>query len=65
MHDLNLGTCHQIVRSERKVPSGKGSRTGVTDYRLLIDGELAGSAAAPCRITRRRSNSPDGSRASA
>jgi arylsulfatase len=61
VHDLNIGGSHQIVRSERKVPSGarrlgvhverlvrkeppaKGSRTGVTDYTLLIDGEKAGS----------------------
>jgi arylsulfatase len=61
VHDLNIGGSHQIVRSDRKVPSGarrlgvhverlvrteppaKGSRTGVTDYTLLIDGEKAGS----------------------
>ena len=61
MHDLNIGGSHQIVRSDRKVPSGarrlgvhverlvrkeapaKGSRTGVTEYTLLIDGEAAGS----------------------
>ena len=61
VHDLNIGGGHQIVRSDRKVPSGarrlgvhverlvrkeppaKGSRTGVTDYTLLIDGEPAGS----------------------
>lgn len=104
MHDLNIGGSHQIVRSDRKVPSGtrrlgvhverlvrkeppaKGSRTGITDYTLLIDGEKAESlqiqlgfhtliswsgstsvaiAAAPCRTTMRRSNSPDGSLTSA
>jgi arylsulfatase len=61
VHDLNIGGSHQIVRSDRKVPTGahrlgvhverlvrneapaKGSRTGVTEYTLLIDGEPAGS----------------------
>ncbi|WP_339038927.1 arylsulfatase [Bradyrhizobium symbiodeficiens] len=61
VHDLNIGGSHQIVRSDRSVPSGarrlgvhverlvrkeapaKGSRTGVTEYTLLIDGEPAGS----------------------
>jgi arylsulfatase A-like enzyme len=61
MHDLNIGGGHEIVRSDRKVPSGahrlgvhverlvrdtppaKGSRTGVSAYTLLIDGEPAGS----------------------
>ena len=61
VHDLNIGGGHEIVRSDRKVPSGahrlgvrverlvrkeppaKGSRTGVSEYTLLIDGEPAGS----------------------
>ena len=61
VHDLNIGGGHEIVTSNRKVPSGahrlgvhverlvrkeppaKGSRTGVTEYTLLIDGEPAGS----------------------
>ena len=61
VHDLNIGGGHEIVTSNRKVPSGahrlgvhverlvrkeppaKGSRTGVTAYTLLIDGEAAGS----------------------
>jgi len=61
VHDLNIGGSHQIVRSDRSVPTGarrlgvhverlvrkeapaKGSRTGVTEYTLLIDGEPAGS----------------------
>lgn len=61
VHDLNIGGSHQIVRSDRKVPSAarrlgvhverlvrkeapaKGSRTGVTEYTLLIDGEPVGS----------------------
>jgi arylsulfatase len=61
VHDLNIGGGHEIVRSDRKVPSGahrlgvhverlvrdtppaKGSRTGVSAYTLLIDGEPAGS----------------------
>ncbi len=62
VHDLNIGGGHEIVTSDRKVPSGarrlgvrverlvrdqppaKGSRTGVSEYTLLIDGEPAGSA---------------------
>src|SRR5438128_2737124 len=61
VHDLNIGGGHEIVTSNRNVPSGahrlgmhverlvrkeppaKGSRTGVTAYTLLIDGEAAGS----------------------
>ena len=61
VHDLNIGGGHEIVTSDRKVPSGahrlgvhverllrkeppaKGSRTGVTAYTLLIDGEPVGS----------------------
>jgi arylsulfatase len=61
VHDLNIGGGHEIVTSNRKVPSGahrlgvhverllrkeppaKGSRTGVTAYTLLIDGEAAGA----------------------
>jgi hypothetical protein len=61
VHDLNIGGGHEIVTSDRKVPSGvhrlglhverlvreappaKGSRTGVSAYTLLIDGEPAGS----------------------
>jgi arylsulfatase len=61
VHDLNIGGGHEIVTSNRKVPSGahrlgvhverllrkeppaKGSRTGVTAYTLLIDGEPAGA----------------------
>jgi arylsulfatase len=61
VHDLNIGGGHEIVSSDRKVPSGahrlgvhverlvrdtppaKGSRTGVTAYTLLIDGEPAGT----------------------
>jgi N-sulfoglucosamine sulfohydrolase-like protein len=61
VHDLNIGGGHEIVRSNRKVPSGthrlglhverlvrkeppaKGSRTGVSEYTLLIDGEPVGS----------------------
>ena len=61
VHDLNIGGGHEIVTSNRKVPSGahrlgvhverlvrkeppaKGSRTGVTEYTLLIDGEPAGA----------------------
>jgi arylsulfatase len=60
VHDLNIGGGHEIVRSNRKVPSGshrlgvdverlvretppKDSRTRVTSYRLLIDGEPVGS----------------------
>ena len=61
VHDLNIGGGHEIVRSNRKVPSGahrlgvhverlvrdappaKGSRTGVSAYTLLIDGEPVGS----------------------
>jgi arylsulfatase len=61
VHDLNIGGGHEMVRSDRKVPSGahrlgvhverlvrdtppaKGSRTGVSAYTLLIDGEPAGS----------------------
>jgi arylsulfatase len=61
VHDLNIGGGHEIVTSNRRVPSGahrlgvhverllrkeppaKGSRTGVTAYTLLIDGEAAGS----------------------
>lgn len=49
VHDLNIGGSHQIVRSERKVPSGK-CRLGFRMRRienkgtgtLLIDGEPAG-----------------------
>ena len=97
VHDLNIGGGHEIVTSDRKVPSGahrlgvhverlvretppaKGARTGVSAYTLLIDGEPAARcrrssdstisfrgpastsgaiAAARCRITTRRSNSP-------
>ena len=65
VHDLNIGGGHEIVTSNRKVPSGahrlgvhverlvrkeppaKGSRTGVSAYTLLIDGEPAGSIADP------------------
>lgn len=61
MHDLNIGGGHEIVTSDRRVPTGahrlgvhverlirdtppaKGSRTGVSAYTLLIDGEPAGS----------------------
>ena len=60
VHDLNIGGGHEIVTSDRKVPSarsglactssaaaqgaaGKGSRTGVSEYTLLIDGEPAGA----------------------
>jgi len=61
VHDLNIGGGHEIVISDRKVPSGahrlgvhverltrdappaKGSRTGISAYTLLIDGEPAGS----------------------
>ena len=61
VHDLNIGGGHEIVTSNRKVPSGarrlgvhverlvrkeppaKGSRTGVSEYTLLIDGEPVGS----------------------
>jgi arylsulfatase len=61
VHDLNIGGGHEIVRSNREVPSGahrlgvhverlvreappaKGSRTGVSAYTLLIDGEPVGS----------------------
>ena len=61
VHDLNIGGGHEIVRSNRQVPSGahrlgvhverlvreappaKGSRTGVSAYTLLIDGEPVGS----------------------
>jgi hypothetical protein len=61
VHDLNIGGGHEIVRSNRKVPSGahrlgvhvarlarneppaQGSRTGVSEYTLLIDGEPAAS----------------------
>ena len=69
-----------VERLIRKEPPAKGSRTGVSEYTLLIDGEPAGAhrrpssastisshgpastsaatAAARCRTTRRRSNSP-------
>ena len=61
VHDLNIGGGHEIVTSNRKVPTGahrlgvkverlvrkeppaKGSRTGVSEYTLLIDGEPAGT----------------------
>jgi arylsulfatase A-like enzyme len=61
VHDLNIGGGHEIVTSDRKVPSGacrlgvrverlvrteppaEGSRTGVSEYTLLIDGEPVGS----------------------
>ena len=61
VHDLNIGGGHEVVRSNRKVPSGahrlgvhverlvreaapaKGSRTGISAYTLLIDGEPVGS----------------------
>jgi arylsulfatase A-like enzyme len=61
VHDLNIGGSHEVVTSDRKVPSGpcrlgvrvarlgrseppaRASRTGVSEYTLLIDGEPAGS----------------------
>ena len=61
VHDLNIGGGHEVVRSNRKVPSGahrlgvhverlvrdappaKGSRTVVSAYTLLIDGDAVGS----------------------
>ncbi len=67
VHDLNIGGGHEIVTSNRKVPSGahrlgvhverlvrkeppaKGSRTGVTAYTLLIDGEAGRRDPDPAR----------------